>query len=74
MKKASPCRGGGTGSACLSLWERWLSGAKTERANAAGDCKALSVSCADSSPGGRAKAAVGAGQDKGGLTNAGGLV
>ena len=41
--------------ACLSLWERWLSGAKTERANAAGDCKALSVSCADSSPRGRAK-------------------
>ena len=34
---------------CLSLWERWLSEAKTERVNA------LSVTCGDSSPGGRAK-------------------
>ena len=66
MKKASPCRGGGTACACLSLGERWLSGAKTERVCAAGDCKALSVCCADSSPERGAKAAVGAGQDKGG--------
>ena len=32
---------------CLSLWERWPSEARTERA--------LSVTCGDSSPKGRAK-------------------
>ena len=32
---------------CLSLWERWPSAARTERA--------LSVTCGDSSPKGRAK-------------------
>ena len=34
-------------SPCLSLWERWPSAARTERA--------LSVTCGDSSPRGRAK-------------------
>ena len=38
------------GTPCLSLWERWLSEAKTERGN-----QALSVTCGDSSPRGRAK-------------------
>ena len=42
-------------ASCLSLWERWLSEAKTERVNAERDCKALSVACGDSSPKGRAK-------------------
>ena len=41
----------GVGIPCLSLWERWLSEAKTERANG----KTLSVTCGDSSPKGRAK-------------------
>ena len=40
---------------CLSLWERCLSEAKTERVNAAHACKTLSVACGDSSPRGRAK-------------------
>ena len=39
---------------CLSLWERWPSAARTERVNKK-DCKALSVTCGDSSPKGRAK-------------------
>ena len=39
---------------CLSLWERWPSAARTERANKKG-CKALSVTCGDSSPKGRAQ-------------------
>ena len=40
---------------CLSLWERCLSEAKTERVYAECDCKTLSVACGDSSPRGRAK-------------------
>ena len=40
-------------ASCLSLWERWLSEAKTERVDKA--CKALSVTFGGSSPGGRAK-------------------
>ena len=43
---------------CLSLWERWPSAARTERANKK-DCKALSVTCGDSSPKGRADELVG---------------
>ena len=55
----------GVGIPCLSLWERWPSAARTERAN--GVCahklillfkkggKTLSVTCGDSSPKGRAK-------------------
>ena len=39
---------------CLSLWERCLSEAKTERVYAERDCKALSVTCGGSSPKGRA--------------------
>ena len=52
---------------CLSLWERWPSAARTERADngrAAAfkkGCKALSVTFGDSSPRGRAKAPAGAG-------------
>ena len=38
---------------CLSLWERWLSEAKTERENG-GASNTLSVTCGDSSPGVRA--------------------
>ena len=41
------------GLSCLSLWERWLSAAKTERATLG--WKTLSVTCGDSSPRGRAK-------------------
>ena len=41
----------GVGIPCLSLWERWPSAARTERANG----KTLSVTCGDSSPKGRAK-------------------
>ena len=37
---------------CLSLWERWLSEAKTERGQG---CNTLSVTFGDSSPKGRAK-------------------
>ena len=37
---------------CLSLWERWLSAAKTERGQG---CNTLSVTFGDSSPRGRAK-------------------
>ena len=37
---------------CLSLWERWLSEAKTERGQG---CNTLSVTFGDSSPRGRAK-------------------
>ena len=37
---------------CLSLCERWPSAARTERVNKK-DCKALSVTCGDSSPKGR---------------------
>ena len=40
---------------CLSLWERCPSAARTERANNQKDCEALSVTCGDSSPRGRAK-------------------
>ena len=36
---------------CLSLWERWLS----EDGEGKQVCKALSVTCGDSSPRGRAK-------------------
>ena len=36
---------------CLSLWERWLS----EDGEGTQGCKALSVTCGDSSPKGRAK-------------------
>ena len=38
---------------CLSLWERWLSEAKTERAH--NGRNTLSVTFGDSSPKGRAK-------------------
>ena len=41
------------GTPCLSLWERWLSEAKTERGKPVGS--ALSVTFGDSSPKGRAK-------------------
>ena len=37
---------------CLSLWERWLSEAKTEMGQG---CNTLSVTFGDSSPRGRAK-------------------
>ena len=47
---------------CLSLWERWPSAARTERVNNDHSillfekgCEALSVTCGDSSPKGRAK-------------------
>ena len=40
---------------CLPLWGRWPSAARTERVITERACKAPSVACGDSSPGGRAK-------------------
>ena len=58
----SPRRARRRGIPCLSLWERWPSAARTERVNHdhlillfKKGCKALSVTCGDSSPKGRAK-------------------